>query len=203
MGPLVGMGAIRLEQMFPLTLGANIGTTMTALMAALVSDKKESLQVALAHLFFNITGIVILYPIPFMRAIPLNIARHLGKATRIWRGFPIVYILTVFVAIPLVILGISALFTKDTVGFTVLGSFIVIILGLILLYFLYWCKAMDGASKCAGYMRSYEKKRLVIKNLPEDMDYLKANMAALLEQTGTKAVEDVDVAEMDDKEVDV
>ena len=51
--PFVGMGAIRLEQMLPLTLGANIGTTFTGLLASLVSDKVESLQVALCHLFFN------------------------------------------------------------------------------------------------------------------------------------------------------
>ena len=52
--PLVGMGALRLEQMYPLTLGANIGTTMTAIMASLVADEVESIQVALAHLFFNL-----------------------------------------------------------------------------------------------------------------------------------------------------
>merc|ERR1712137_8958 len=50
--PLVGMGVLQLEQMFPLTLGANIGTTVTAILAALLSTT-EALQVALAHLFFN------------------------------------------------------------------------------------------------------------------------------------------------------
>merc|ERR1719229_661406 len=70
--PLVGMGVIPLEDMLPLTLGANIGTTFTGLMAALVSNKIDALQVALAHLFFNITGIIIFYPIPFMRKIPLH-----------------------------------------------------------------------------------------------------------------------------------
>ena len=90
--PLVGMGVIQLEQMLPLTLGANIGTTATALLASLVSESVNSLQVALAHLFFNITGILIWYPIPFMRNIPLGAARHLGTATRVWRGFPVVYV---------------------------------------------------------------------------------------------------------------
>ena len=65
--PLVGMGALRLEQMYPLTLGCNLGTTVTGLTAALVADTIDSLQVALAHLCFNITGILIFYPIPFMR----------------------------------------------------------------------------------------------------------------------------------------
>ena len=35
--PLVGIGILRLEQMYPLTIGANIGTTLTAIMAALVT----------------------------------------------------------------------------------------------------------------------------------------------------------------------
>lgn len=50
--------------MYPLTLGANIGTTLTGFLAAMVSADVDALQVALAHLFFNITGIVIWFPIP-------------------------------------------------------------------------------------------------------------------------------------------
>jgi len=65
--PLAGVGVLQLEQIYPLTLGADIGTTFTALMAAMVSSNLGSLQIALAHLFFNLTGIVIWYPIPFMR----------------------------------------------------------------------------------------------------------------------------------------
>jgi sodium-dependent phosphate cotransporter len=50
--------------MFPLTIGANIGSTVTGFLAAMVSANVNSLQVALAHLFFNITGILIWYPVP-------------------------------------------------------------------------------------------------------------------------------------------
>ena len=46
-----------------MTLGANIGTTVTGLISARVSDNIDALQVALAHLFFNITGIIIWYPL--------------------------------------------------------------------------------------------------------------------------------------------
>jgi sodium-dependent phosphate cotransporter len=95
--PFVGMGALRIEQMFPITLGANIGTTFTGLLASLVSDGTDALQVALCHLYFNIVGILIWYPIPFMRRIPLRMARALGKATRLWRGFPLLYIIVVFI----------------------------------------------------------------------------------------------------------
>ena len=125
--PVVGMGVLRLEQMYPLTLGANIGTTVTALLAALLSTT-DALQVALAHLFFNISGVIIWYPLPFMRKIPMHAARQLGKGTRVWRGFPIVYIIVMFFLVPLMFLGISYLFTNDSKGLLVLGSFIVVIL---------------------------------------------------------------------------
>merc|ERR1712157_382313 len=103
--PLVGMDVVQLEQMYPITLGANIGTTITALLAALISST-NALQVALAHLFFNISGILIWYPIPFMRNIPLNAARNLGKSTRIWRGIPIVYILLCFIVVAFIFFGL-------------------------------------------------------------------------------------------------
>ena len=62
---------MRHEQMYPLTLGSNLGTTVTSIAAAMVSDTSDSMQVALAHLFFNVSGILLFYPVPFMRAIPL------------------------------------------------------------------------------------------------------------------------------------
>merc|ERR1712072_950773 len=69
--PLVGVGVITLKQMLPLTLGANIGTTCTGLLAAMVSGKRNALQIALCHLFFNIFGILVWYPVPKVRELPL------------------------------------------------------------------------------------------------------------------------------------
>jgi len=181
--PLVGMGVIQLEQMLPLTLGANIGTTVTALMAAMVSDKIESLQVALAHLFFNISGIVIWYPIPFMRRIPLNAARVLGKGTRWWRGLPALYIAVAFFILPLALLGISYLFTTGSAGFTALGSIIVIGLGLGLIYFVYWWVWAGGKTTTKECFRAREKRRQTNESLPEDMEWLKAKVNALCEHT--------------------
>ena len=182
--PLVGMGALRLEQMYPLTLGANIGTTLTGIMASMVSNSIDSLRVALAHLMFNVTGIVIFYPLPFMRKIPLHAARSLGKATRVWRGFPFLYIAVMFVLVPLFFLGLSALFEKDGKGFKVLGSFIVVILGFVLAYVVYWCYYKDGKQKCAECMSARERKRITLRDLPDDMEYLKAKMALLIDHTG-------------------
>ena len=110
--------------MLPLTLGANIGTTVTGLLASLVSGNVDALQVALAHLFFNISGIIIWYPIPFMRKVPLEGARALGRWTRRSRAIPPIYVITVFFVIPLLLLGLSELFQQNTVGYTVLGALI-------------------------------------------------------------------------------
>ena len=182
--PLVGMGVLRLEQMLPLTLGANIGTTMTALMASLVTDGTGSLQVALAHLFFNVTGILIWYPLPVMRNIPLHAARQLGKGTRIWRGFPIVYIIVMFFLVPLIFLGLSFLFTEKSKGMTVLGSFVTIILALICFYGVYYCQYKGGREKCIQCMEDRQARHTAITNLPEDMEFLKKKITALMEHTG-------------------
>jgi sodium-dependent phosphate cotransporter len=201
--PLVGMGVIRLEQMYPLTLGANIGTTGTALLAALVSEGTAPLQVALAHLFFNISGIAIFYPIPFMRRIPLYCARQLGKATRVWRGFPILYIAVMFVLVPMIFLGLSALFEEDGKGFTVLASFITIFIAIGVFYTIYHCQFKGGKEKCGQCMANREKKRMVLQDLPEDMVYLKARMTALIEHTGLPVEDEADAEKADDEEAEV
>merc|ERR1711990_1394934 len=62
--PLAASDIISLEQMLPLTLGANIGTTATGILASLVSSKPEAVQIAICHLTFNILGIIIWYGLP-------------------------------------------------------------------------------------------------------------------------------------------
>eukprot|EP00567_Pseudictyota_dubia_P002520 CAMPEP_0197464550 /NCGR_PEP_ID=MMETSP1175-20131217/64076_1 /TAXON_ID=1003142 /ORGANISM="Triceratium dubium, Strain CCMP147" /LENGTH=648 /DNA_ID=CAMNT_0043000531 /DNA_START=255 /DNA_END=2201 /DNA_ORIENTATION=+ len=182
--PLVGMGVIHIEQMYPLTLGANIGTTFTALMAAMVSDKIDALQTALAHLFFNIFGILIWYPIPFMRRVPIAIARRLGKCTRIWRLFPVVYIVVMFFVVPGLLLGLSACFEKGSKGLTVLGSFLVILIVFGIGYAFYWWRFKDGKEKCISCLKARQRQNDAKKALPDDMDYLKAEISRLREHTG-------------------
>lgn len=182
--PLVGMGVIHIEQMYPITLGANIGTTVTALLASLVSDNVKSLQVALCHLFFNITGIIIWFPIPACRRVPMNMAIALGKATRYWRFFPLVYILVVFFGVPLALLGLSTLFERETRGYTVLGSFLVIFVILCILYIMNWYIRLNGAAQTADCFKSREKKRQAINSLPDDMEYLKSEIIRLKAHTG-------------------
>ena len=171
-------------QMFPLTLGANIGTTVTGLLAALVSDNVDALQVALCHLFFNISGIIIWYPVPYMRRVPLKGAKALGRATRRSRLVPPIYIVFVFFVIPLLLLGISSLFEKKTVGFTVLGSFVVIAVALGIIRFVWWWMRQDGRAKCLECLDRREAYNKTMKTLPQDMEFLKKKVTQLSEHTG-------------------
>ncbi|XP_030000870.1 sodium-dependent phosphate transport protein 2A-like [Sphaeramia orbicularis] len=109
MTPLVGVGVISLERAYPLTLGSNIGTTATALLAALASpgDKlAAAIQIALCHLFFNVFGIILWYPVPFMR-LPIKMARVLGERTAKYRWFAVLYLLLCFLLLPSLVLGLS------------------------------------------------------------------------------------------------
>merc|ERR1712139_643529 len=105
--PVVALGIISVEDMLPLTLGANIGTTCTAFLAAIVTEKKNSIQIALCHLWFNIFGILIWYPVPIMRKIPLKIAGILAERTAWYKWFGTYYILTFFVLFPLLLFAFS------------------------------------------------------------------------------------------------
>jgi sodium-dependent phosphate cotransporter len=196
--PLVGLGVLRLEQMYPLTLGANIGTTLTGILAALLSNA-DAMQVALAHLFFNITGIVIWYPIPFMRNVPLHAARQLGKGTRIWKGFPLVYIGVMFFLVPLIFLGISFMFTQGSKGMTVLGSFVVIILFFLICWLVYYCQYKGGKQRCYECMVSRQTRAEVMQTLPDDMKFLKAKIKELAEHTGLPEEETTPLVEEDPK----
>ena len=108
--PLVGIGVLHLDRMFPLTLGANIGTTVTAILTSLAQDGEKiplALQVALCHLFFNIIGVIIWYPIPAMRAIPVSLAKSLGNTTANHRWFALVYLFLMFFILPAACFGLS------------------------------------------------------------------------------------------------
>lgn len=174
--PLAGIGVLKLEQVYPLTLGADIGTTFTALMAAMVSSEIEALQIALAHLFFNLTGILIWYPIPFMRRVPMSAARRLGKATRHWRTFPLVFILVMFFLVPLLLLGISSCFEKQTKGFTALGVFLMMWIGGGILYFWIWWRFRDGRASCQSCIRRRQRRAAALEHLADDLDYLKCDI---------------------------
>ncbi|XP_077462265.1 sodium-dependent phosphate transport protein 2B-like [Stigmatopora argus] len=107
--PLVGIGVISIQRAYPLSLGSNIGTTTTAILAAMASPGDtlgNSLQIALVHFLFNISGIILWYPIPFTR-FPIRLAKGLGDITASYRWFAVVYIIFCFFLLPLFVFSLS------------------------------------------------------------------------------------------------
>lgn len=107
--PLIGVGVVTIERAFPLTLGANIGTTATGILAALASSSNldKALQIAFCHLFFNISGILVWYPIPYLRKVPIGFAKSLGNKTADYRWFAIAYLVFGFFLLPAAVFGLS------------------------------------------------------------------------------------------------
>jgi len=101
MVPLVGAALLTVEQVYPYTLGANVGTTVTALLAALAAGEAAGLAVAFVHMFFNIFGIAIFYP---LRVVPLTLAKKLADLVRINRAIALVFIAVIFFLIPALVI---------------------------------------------------------------------------------------------------
>ena len=104
--PLAGAGVLTLRQIFPFTLGANIGTTITAMMASLTLNP-IAMVAAFSHLLFNIAGIVIIYPVSFLRNIPLSLAEKISEMTEKNRLVTIFYLCIMFIAVPLIFILIG------------------------------------------------------------------------------------------------
>lgn len=98
--PLVASGILTVEGVFPITIGANIGTTTTAILASLATGNAHAIVIAFAHFLFNLTGTLVIYPIPVCRRIPIYLAKSFGDlaAERRWLAFA--YVLGVFFIIP-------------------------------------------------------------------------------------------------------
>lgn len=99
--PLVGARIISVEKVFPYTLGTNVGTTVTAILASLATANPLAITIALTHLVFNVLGICILYPLRF---IPIGLAKELGNHVARNRVMGVVYIALMFYLVPLALM---------------------------------------------------------------------------------------------------
>ena len=97
--PLVATGKLTLRQSFPYIMGANIGTTFTALLAALFHSN-AAISIAIVHVLFNLIAVLLFFPLDFMRNIPIRLARKLGKLTIANRLVGFLYILLTFFLLP-------------------------------------------------------------------------------------------------------
>jgi len=110
--PLAGTGVFSLKQIYPFTLGTNVGTCVTALLAATAISGPTALlamQIALVHLFFNVFAIGIIYLLPFLRGLPPLIATKLADLAQRSKLYVVAYIGGVFFALPLLLIGVSQL----------------------------------------------------------------------------------------------
>lgn len=105
--PLVAAGVLTLRNAFPVTLGANLGTTVTALLASIAAESSDALVIALAHVTFNILGILIFYPWPRLRRIPIMLAERTGEAAVERKSIVAVYVIGLFIVAPVAILWIT------------------------------------------------------------------------------------------------
>ena len=101
--PLAGAGVLTLRQIYPFTLGANIGTTVTAILAALTLNV-TALVAAFAHLFFNLFGILIIFVNPLFREIPLKLANWLSEIAIKNKFIPLIYLVCFFFLLPFIII---------------------------------------------------------------------------------------------------
>ncbi|UAA38295.1 Na/Pi symporter [Paraneptunicella aestuarii] len=108
--PLVGNGVLTARDIYPFTLGANIGTCITALLAAIAVTGPNAgfaLQIAFVHLMYNVLGVVVIYGVKFLRNIPLNLSYQLSVNVAEQKLYGLAYILTLFFILPLSIITVA------------------------------------------------------------------------------------------------
>jgi sodium-dependent phosphate cotransporter len=107
--PLVGAGIVSLARCYPFTLGANLGTTCTALLASLATVTVDEsgtamtlgVTAAFAHLSFNLLGIAVWYP---LRRVPLAMAHGLARLAAESKRWAVIFVLLTFFGVPLLMI---------------------------------------------------------------------------------------------------
>lgn len=112
--PLAGAGILTLMQVYPFTLGANVGTCITAVLAATaVSGAYEvfAIQIALVHLLYNGLAVLVIFAVPFLRDLPVSAAKALAAGAERTRWVAAAYVFGIFFVLPA-----TALFAQSTFG---------------------------------------------------------------------------------------
>ena len=107
--PLIGAGVLSVRKVFPYMLGSNVGTTATGLFAAAIAissgepEAVAGLEIALCHTLFNVFGILIVYPFPPVREIPIRMAEFVGELAFKNRLYAVAYVAGLFYVLPVVL----------------------------------------------------------------------------------------------------
>nr|WP_175402681.1 Na/Pi symporter [Mangrovivirga cuniculi] len=104
--PLVATRKISMSQGFAFVMGANIGTTITALLVAIFTGG-AAINVAVVHLLFNLFGVILFLPNKMFRQIPVVLAEKLGKLTGQYRIAGFIYIIFIFFLLPYTLIYFS------------------------------------------------------------------------------------------------
>ena len=104
--PLVASKKVTLTKAFPFIVGANIGTTITAVIASIYKPE-AAIALAIVHILFNSFGALIFMPFPEVRRIPVWIANYMGKTSVRNRIVGFAYILLTFFIIPFLLIYFS------------------------------------------------------------------------------------------------
>ncbi len=111
MVPLVGNGVLKVRDVYPFTLGANIGTCITALLAATAVSGEYAvfaLQIALVHLAFNLLATLLIFGIPFLRELPVKAADIISDMAVKNKSVVAGYLVAVFLVLPGTVLALTA-----------------------------------------------------------------------------------------------
>ncbi len=107
--PMAAAGIVTVEQVFAVALGANVGTTVTALLAAFSTGNVNALAIALVHTVFNVTGVLLFYPIKPLRRIPIGLARWFAGVGSRSRWIAVLYLVGAFFVLPLICIFVGRL----------------------------------------------------------------------------------------------
>jgi solute carrier family 34 (sodium-dependent phosphate cotransporter) len=99
--PLVAAGILTLRSAYPVTLGANVGTTITALLASLAVLRPEGLTIALVHFLFNVVALTLIYPVPYVRMLPVRLAEFTAEVAARRNTLVLGYVVGLFLLLPL------------------------------------------------------------------------------------------------------
>lgn len=105
--PLAGAGVVKLRRVFAFMLGANLGTTITGVLAATAHPSSFAVTVAVFHVTFNMIGTAIWYP---LRRVPMGAAAWYGSVAAESKRYAFLFLVGLFIVVPLIGILVTELF---------------------------------------------------------------------------------------------
>jgi sodium-dependent phosphate cotransporter len=102
--PLVAAGVLALRNAYPITVGANIGTTITGLIASLAVLLPAGLTIALVHTLFNVFAMLLIFSVRPIRELPVRAAEQFAAIATRRHVYVAAYTVGVFLVVP--VLGV-------------------------------------------------------------------------------------------------